>query len=706
MGKELSIRTASAEDAAGLLEIYRPYVEHTAITFEYEVPTVGEFEERITNTLKRYPYLVAEKDHEMVGYAYVSPFKERAAYDWSVETSIYVRKEAKQQGIGRRLYDRLEQILRQQGILNANACIAYPQIEDEYLTKDSVRFHEKLGYEMVGTFHQCGYKFGRWYDMVWMEKYIGKSVYKGTAIGPVSVLKKKDSLVKRIHIDNTAEELKRLDAAKERTMTQLGQLYEKALQEVGEVNAAIFEVHQMMLEDDDYQDAIHSMIQNEEVNAEYAVAVTGDNFAEMFANMDDEYMQARSADVRDISNRLVRNLSGEEQIDWSTMEPSIIVADDLTPSETVQMDKSKILAFVTVHGSTNSHTAILARMMNIPALIGVPLELEKIHNGTRAIVDGREAVFYLDPEEEQLRQAEAAQQTEQRQRSLLADYKGRESVTKSGRKVNVYANIGSVSDVAYVLENDAEGIGLFRSEFLYLGRDSLPDETEQFNAYRQVLQMMAGKKVIIRTLDIGADKNVDYLGLGKEDNPAMGYRAIRICLEQPEIFKTQLRALLRAAKYGTLAIMYPMIISVEEVLDIQKIVAEVAKELEQEKLPYAIPEQGIMIETPAAVMMSEELAEHVDFFSIGTNDLTQYTLAIDRQNNRLDRFYNPHHEAVLRMIQMTVDGAHKHGKWVGICGELGADTTLTTRFVQMGIDELSVAPSMVLNVRSKICEME
>ena len=421
------------------------------------------------------------------------------------------------------------------------------------------------------------------------------------------------------------------------------------------------------------------------------------------------FLEEKEAEEQFVLSELTEYIQGqyrEEQIDWSTMEPSIIVADDLTPSETVQMDKSKILAFVTVHGSTNSHTAILARMMNIPALIGVPLELEKIHNGTRAIVDGREAVFYLDPEEEQLRQAEAAQQTEQRQRSLLADYKGRESVTKSGRKVNVYANIGSVSDVAYVLENDAEGIGLFRSEFLYLGRDSLPDETEQFNAYRQVLQMMAGKKVIIRTLDIGADKNVDYLGLGKEDNPAMGYRAIRICLEQPEIFKTQLRALLRAAKYGTLAIMYPMIISVEEVLDIQKIVAEVAKELEEEKLPYTIPEQGIMIETPAAVMMSEELAEHVDFFSIGTNDLTQYTLAIDRQNNRLDRFYNPHHEAVLRMIQMTVDGAHKHGKWVGICGELGADTTLTTRFVQMGIDELSVAPSMVLNVRSKICEME
>lgn len=538
------------------------------------------------------------------------------------------------------------------------------------------------------------------------QEYKGKSVYKGIALGPVVVFQKNDVQVKREKITDAEGEIARMQDAVSASQEQLQKLYDKAVKEVGEASAAIFEVHQMMLEDEDYQDAICNMIRNEMVNAEYAVAVTGDNFAEMFASMDDDYMQARSADIRDISNRLVQNLCGHAPVDMNDMEPSIIVADDLTPSETVQMDKSKILAFVTVHGSTNSHTAILARMMNIPALIGVPLELEKIHNGTRAIVDGREAVFYLDPEEEQIRQAEAAQQTEQRLRSLLAEYKGRESVTKSGRKVNVYANIGSVSDVAYVLENDAEGIGLFRSEFLYLGRDSLPDETEQFNAYRQVLQMMAGKKVIIRTLDIGADKNVDYLGLGKEDNPAMGYRAIRICLEQPEIFKTQLRALLRAAKYGTLAIMYPMIISVEEVLDIQKIVAEVAKELEEEKLPYAIPEQGIMIETPAAVMMSEELAEHVDFFSIGTNDLTQYTLAIDRQNNRLDRFYNPHHEAVLRMIQMTVDGAHKHGKWVGICGELGADTTLTTRFVQMGIDELSVAPSMVLNVRSKICEME
>ncbi len=539
-----------------------------------------------------------------------------------------------------------------------------------------------------------------------MTEYTGKSVYKGTAIGEIRVLKKKDSLVKRVHIDDVEAELTRLEDAKQQTLAQLQSLYEKALQEVGEANAAIFEVHQMMLEDEDYQDAILGMIRNEEVNAEYAVAITGDNFAEMFANMDDEYMQARSADVKDISNRLVENLSGEEQMDWDTMEPSIIVADDLTPSETVQMDKKKILAFVTVHGSTNSHTAILARMMNIPALIGVPLSLEELHSGTQAIVDGKKGVFYLEPDATQIAKAEEAQKQEKEQQNLLATYKGRESVTKSGKKIHLYANIGSVSDVAYVLENDAEGIGLFRSEFLYLGRDALPDETEQFNAYRQVLQMMAGKKVIIRTLDIGADKNADYLELGHEDNPAMGYRAIRICLEQPDIFKTQLRALLRAAKFGNLSIMYPMITSVEEVMSIKEIVKEVEKELQEENLPYAVPEQGIMIETPAAVMISAELAEHVDFFSIGTNDLTQYTLAIDRQNSRLDRFYNPHHEAVLRMIQMTIDGAHKHGKWVGICGELGADTTLTERFITMGIDELSVSPSMVLGVRSKICEME
>ena len=538
-----------------------------------------------------------------------------------------------------------------------------------------------------------------------MEKYIGKSVYKGTAIGPVSVLKKKDSLVKRIHIDNTEEELKRLDAAKERTMTQLGQLYEKALQEVGEVNAAIFEVHQMMLEDDDYQDAIHSMIQNEEVNAEYAVAVTGDNFAEMFANMDDEYMQARSADVRDISNRLVRNLSGEEQIDWSTMEPSIIVADDLTPSETVQMDKSKILAFVTVHGSTNSHTAILARMMNIPALIGVDMDLEELHTGMEAVVDGFQGTVIFEPDETVKAQTTEKMAEEAEKLRLLQELKGKENVTLDGHKINIYANIGSVGDIGYVMENDAGGIGLFRSEFLYLGRNDFPTEEEQFQAYKQAVQMMAGKKVIIRTLDIGADKQVDYFNLGNEDNPAMGYRAIRICLKQPEIFKTQLRALLRAAVYGNLSIMYPMITSTEEVKKIYEIVAEVEEELKAQEIQYKIPEQGIMIETPAAAIISDRLAEMVDFFSIGTNDLTQYTLAIDRQNEKLDEFYNPHHEALLRMIQMVVDNAHKCGKWAGICGELGADTTLTEEFVRMGLDELSVAPSMVLKLRKIVREM-
>ena len=539
-----------------------------------------------------------------------------------------------------------------------------------------------------------------------MEKYIGKSVYKGTAIGPINVLKKSDGIVKRQHVEDVAAELQRLEDAKKQAQAQLGALYEKALQEVGEVNAQIFEVHQMMLEDEDYQDAIHSMIETEELNAEYAVAVTGDNFAEIFANMDDEYMQARSADVKDISNRLIRNLSGEEELDWAHMEPSIIVADDLTPSETVQMDKRKILAFVTVHGSTNSHTAILARMMNIPALIGVPVELDSLHSGTMGIVDGKDAVFCVDPDEATIAAAHEMQARAAEQKRLLANYKGRPSVTKSGRKVNVYANIGSVSDVAYVQENDAEGIGLFRSEFLYLGKTALPDETEQFNTYRQVLQTMGGKKVIIRTLDIGADKNVDYLGLGKEDNPAMGYRAIRICLKQPDVFKTQLRALLRAAKYGNLAIMYPMIISVDEVLRIREIVAEVAAELKREQIPYAIPEQGIMIETPAAAIISDLLAKEVDFFSIGTNDLTQYTLAIDRQNAKLDEFYDPHHEAVLRMIEMVVDNAHKAGIWAGICGELGADMELTERFLAMGVDELSVSPTFIYPVRQIIREYD
>ena len=426
----------------------------------------------------------------------------------------------------------------------------------------------------------------------------------------------------------------------------------------------------------------------------------------MFANMDDDYMKARAADIKDISNRLVRNLSGQEDVDFSSMEPSIIIADDLSPSETVQMDKSKILAFVTVHGSTNSHTAILARMMNIPALIGVPMNLDEIHTGQTAIVDGFKAEVVFDPTEELCRETQSRMQEEQEKAELLQTLKGKENVTLSGKKINIYANIGSVGDVGYVLENDAGGIGLFRSEFLYLGRNDFPTEEEQFQAYRQVVQTMAGKKVIIRTLDIGADKQADYLNLGNEDNPALGYRAIRICLKQPDIFKTQLRALLRAAAYGNLSIMYPMIISTEEVQQIYSIVDEVECELNDAGIPYKIPEQGIMIETPASVMISDELAEMVDFFSIGTNDLTQYTLAIDRQNEKLDDFYNPHHKAILRMIQMVVDNAHKHGKWAGICGELGADLELTQEFVRMGLDELSVAPSMVLKVRKNVREME
>ena len=536
-----------------------------------------------------------------------------------------------------------------------------------------------------------------------MEKYIGKSVYKGIAIGPVHVLKKRDHLVKRIHVDHVEKELERLEKAKEQAIGQLGELYEKAMQEVGEVNAAIFEVHQMMLEDDDYQDAIHNLIQNEEVNAEYAVAVTGDNFAEMFANMDDEYMQARSADVRDISNRLVRNLAGEEQMDWSKLEPSIIVADDLTPSETVQMDKNKILAFVTVHGSTNSHTAILARMMNIPALIGVhyPADIA----GKMAIVDGFEGKLIVEPDAETLAHYEALQAEEKKKQQLLLELKGKETVTKDGRNIHLYANIGGVADVANVLSNDATGIGLFRSEFLYLEKDTYPTEEEQFKAYKTVVEMMAGKKVIIRTLDIGADKQVDYFELGKEENPAMGYRAIRICLERPEIFKTQLRAIYRASHYGTISIMFPMIISVSEVKKIKEIVNEVKAELDAQGIPYGEVELGIMIETPAAVMISDLLAKEVDFFSIGTNDLTQYTLAIDRQNPRLDNFYNSHHEAILRMIRMVIDNGHKEGCWVGICGELGADTTLTKTFVDMGIDELSVTPSMVLKVREAVREI-
>ena len=539
-----------------------------------------------------------------------------------------------------------------------------------------------------------------------MLKFSGKSVYKGIVLGPAAVLKNNDFQVKRERSEDSEAEIARVETAVEKAQEQLQKLYDKAVIEVGEASAAIFEVHQMMLEDDDYRDAISSMIRTEQINAEYAVAVTGDNFSEMFANMDDDYMKARAADIKDISNRLVRNLSGQEDVDFSSMEPSVIIADDLSPSETVQMDKSKILAFVTVHGSTNSHTAILARMMNIPALIGVSLDLDEVHTGQTVIVDGFKAEAVFDPTEELYRETESRMKEEQEKAELLQTLKGKENVTLSGKKIHIYANIGSVGDVGYVLENDAGGIGLFRSEFLYLGRNDLPTEEEQFQAYRQVVQTMAGKKVIIRTLDIGADKQADYLNLGNEDNPALGYRAIRICLKQPDIFKTQLRALLRAAAYGNLSIMYPMIISTEEVQQIYSIVDEVECELNDAGIPYKIPEQGIMIETPASVMISDELAEMVDFFSIGTNDLTQYTLAIDRQNEKLDDFYNPHHKAILRMIKMVVDNAHKHGKWAGICGELGADLELTQEFVRMGLDELSVAPSMVLKVRKNVREME
>ena len=538
-----------------------------------------------------------------------------------------------------------------------------------------------------------------------MLKLSGKAVYRGIVLGKITVLKKKEHQIKREKVADAEAEIERLEHAGRKAQEQLKELYDKAVKEVGEASAAIFEVHQMMLEDEDYLDAIHNMIRTEMVAAEYAVAVTGDNFSEMFASMDDDYMKARAADVKDISSRLIQNLLGQDEEYLADDEPSIIVAEDLSPSETVQMNKDKILGFVTVHGSTNSHTAILARMMNIPALIGVPMKLDDLHSGMLAVVDGFSGEIVIEPSEEICNFARKRIQEEKEKAQLLKSLKGKESITADGHKINIYANIGSASDVGYVLENDAEGIGLFRSEFLYLGRRDFPTEDEQFFAYKQVLQTMAGKKVIIRTLDIGADKQVEYFGLGKEDNPAMGYRAIRICLKQPDIFRTQLRALLRASVFGNLSVMYPMITSTEEVKQIYQIVESVRKELEADNIPYKMPEQGIMIETPAAVMISDELAEMVDFFSIGTNDLTQYTLAIDRQNEKLDEFYNPHHKAILKMIQMVIENAHKAGKWAGICGELGADMKLTEAFVRMGIDELSVAPSMVLKIRKIVREM-
>lgn len=533
-----------------------------------------------------------------------------------------------------------------------------------------------------------------------MEALNGKSVFGGIAIGKIKIFDKGESVVKRTRVEDIQAEITRFEDAKETAKKQLGALYDKALIEVGEVNAMIFEVHQMMLDDLDYVEAIRHMIEGQNVNAEFAVATVGDNFAEMFAAMDDDYMKARAADVKDISDRVVAILQGKQDIGVLSDEPVIIVADDLAPSETVLLDKSMVLAFVTRHGSTNSHTAILARTMNIPALIGIDYSDDM--DGKQAIVNGYDGIFYVDPEASVMKEFQEKQKDDLDKKRLLLELKGKEDVTIDDKRIHLYANIGSVADVAAVLANDATGIGLFRSEFLYLGTKNYPTEDEQFAAYKTVAENMGGKKVIIRTLDIGADKQVDYFQLGKEDNPAMGYRAIRICLNEPAIFKTQLRAIYRASYYGNISIMYPMIISVNEVRQIKAIVEEVKDELDAQKIPYGEVEQGIMIETPAAVMISDLLAKEVDFFSIGTNDLTQYTLAIDRQNPKLDSIYDSHHEAVLRMIRMVVENGHKENCWVGICGELGADISLTKTFLKMGLDELSVSPSMVLKVREVI----
>lgn len=532
----------------------------------------------------------------------------------------------------------------------------------------------------------------------------GKSVYGGIAIGRISIFDKGESQVKREVVDDVPAEIDRFMTAKEKAKEQLQKLYDKAIKEVGEANAMIFEVHQMMLDDLDYVESITNMIETQKINAEFAVATTGDNFSQMFAAMDDAYMKERAADVKDISNRVIMILQGKETDGIQSDEPVILVAEDLAPSETVQLDKSKVLSFVTRLGSTNSHTAILARTMNIPALIGV--NFEQGMDGKMAVVDGFEGKIYIEPDEETLKKFEERREEEERKKKLLLELKGKENVTLDGKKINLYANIGGVSDVANVLSNDAGGIGLFRSEFLYLESDTYPAEEEQFKAYKTVAETMAGKKVIIRTLDIGADKQVDYFELDKEDNPAMGYRAIRICLDRKEIFRTQLRAIYRASHYGTISIMFPMIISVSEVKEIKGIVEDVKNELDSQGIPYGEVELGIMIETPAAAMISDLLAKEVDFFSVGTNDLTQYTLAIDRQNPKLDNIYDSHHEAILRMLKMIADNAHKEGCWVGICGELGADTTLTEKFLRMGYDELSVTPSMILQVRDAIRKID
>lgn len=537
-----------------------------------------------------------------------------------------------------------------------------------------------------------------------MTIYHGKSVFGGVAIGHISLYKKDQQQVKREKVADPEAEVKRYEDAKEVAAQQLQALYDKALKEVGEANAAIFEIHQMMLDDGDYIESVENIIRTQEVNAEYAVAVTGDNFSNMFASMDDDYMRERAADVKDISERLISVLHGEEKGKVASDEPVIIVADDLAPSETVQLDKDKILSFVTVHGSTNSHTAILAKTMSIPAMIGTNIPLTDEIDGALAVVDGFAGLIYVDPDKDTLSRMQKKLDEENEKKALLQQLKGKENITLDGQKLKLYSNIGNIKDLALVLQNDAGGIGLFRSEFIYLESEDYPSENDQFAIYKKVAETMAGKQVIIRTLDIGADKQADYFNLPHEENPAMGMRAIRICLTRTEIFKTQLRAIFRASAFGNIAIMYPMIISVDEVRRIKEIAAEVMHELDEQHIEYGQVEQGIMIETPAAVMMSEELAKEVDFFSIGTNDLTQYTLAIDRQNPSLDDFYDSHHPAVLKMIQMVVDNAHKAGIWAGICGELGADLSLTQEFLAMGVDELSVSPGRVLPIRKIVLE--
>lgn len=534
----------------------------------------------------------------------------------------------------------------------------------------------------------------------------GKSVYGGIAIGKIHVMAKQEQSIVRHRIEDASKELQRFEAAKSEAVNQLARLYHKAMTEVGETNAAIFEIHQMMLEDEDYLDSVKNIITDQNVNAEYAVAVTADNFAEMFSSMEDAYMKERAADVRDISERIIRILTDKDVNTQTSREPVIILAEDLAPSETVQLDKNLVLSFVTVHGSANSHTAILARTMNIPALIGTNVTLSADLEGKTAVVDGFNGLLYIEPDADTLAELTKRRDEELEKQRLLQELKGKDNVTKDGRSVLVYANIGNVKDLAYVLQNDAGGIGLFRSEFICLESQTYPTEEEQFQIYKKVAETMAGKRVVIRTLDIGADKQADYFQLDREENPAMGLRAIRICLTRPEIFKTQLRALYRASKYGRLAVMYPMITSLEEIRQIKELSAQVKAELDMADIPYNNIEEGIMIETPAAVMISDLLAKEVDFFSIGTNDLSQYTMAIDRQNPKLDAFFNPHHEAVLRMIEMVCKNAHSENTWVGICGELGADLELTERFLKMGVDELSVSPSCVLPLRNKIRSLD